>query len=303
MPNPDNLDVRIRTLVTELIESAPQAPALPQLEWGDHRWVIPGPDLLGGASFGRTARRLGTIRGLIATACVLATLAGLATLVAVGPRSRQPSAVGRPHHQHPADQPPATVSGNEQTLQSMTVPVFFTQALAADGMCWDVSNGPQALSVDGTPTFVSWTASPVPDTPCSTSPTMAAVTYQGNGIGDNGTGTDTFFGGATGTVAGASTAVLVVEPWPASGQAIYVWNGLPSGAAYVTYSSQGTDFYWEQPLAGTAAFLGWQQPRTGDPPPVLTAYDDAGDVLGTVKAPPVGSLNLGTSTGSSATAG
>ena len=31
----DALDIKIRTLVTELMESAPQAPALPQLEWVD----------------------------------------------------------------------------------------------------------------------------------------------------------------------------------------------------------------------------------------------------------------------------
>src|ERR1019366_870987 len=37
MPNPDILDSRIRSMVAELIESAPQAPALPELDWGESR--------------------------------------------------------------------------------------------------------------------------------------------------------------------------------------------------------------------------------------------------------------------------
>jgi hypothetical protein len=37
MPNPDILDSRIRSMVAELIESAPQAPALPELEWRESR--------------------------------------------------------------------------------------------------------------------------------------------------------------------------------------------------------------------------------------------------------------------------
>jgi len=35
MPTPDVLDTRIRSLVAELIESAPQAPVLPELDWTD----------------------------------------------------------------------------------------------------------------------------------------------------------------------------------------------------------------------------------------------------------------------------
>jgi hypothetical protein len=195
--------------------------------------------------------------------------------------------VGPAHHLRPADQPPAAVSGNEQTIQSMPVPAFFTQDQSSPGNCWNSIGAPQALSVGGSATIVSWTASPAPDTSCSTLPTMAAVTYQGNGL-RTGTGTDTSFGGAPGTVAGASTAVVVVEQWPVSGQTVYVWNGLPSGSAYVTYSSQGTSgtsLYWEQPLAGTAAFLVPQPFAQGLPAPlpVMTAYDAAGEVLGTGK--------------------
>jgi hypothetical protein len=305
MPTPDILDARIRAFVTELIESAPQAPALPQLELGDHQQVAPGPNVPGDGPTRRTPHRPDTIRVLISTAVVLAALAGIATLVAVGPRSRQPTAVGPGRHLRPADQPPAAVSGNEQTIQSMPVPAFFTQDQSSPGNCWDSIGAPQALSVGESPTFVSWTASPAPDTSCSPSPTMAALTYQGNGLRD-GTGTDTSIGGATGTVGGASTAVLVVGQWPVSGQALYVWNGLPSGAAYVTYSSQGTSLYWEKPLNGTAAFLVPQQFKLPDVLPVLTAYDAAGDVLGTgivghwanVRAPQVGILHLGSLTGS-----
>jgi len=62
----------------------------------------------------------------------------------------------------PGRSAPAAVSGNEQTIKSMTAPAFFTQAQASAGNCGDVIGVPRAPSVAGSSTFVSWTASPAP---------------------------------------------------------------------------------------------------------------------------------------------
>jgi len=85
MPTPDILDSRIRALVTELIESTPQAPPLPNSNGETSTSRLSGPHPRHGWPTQRPPRRPGTLRVLLSTVVVLAALAGIVTLVAVGP--------------------------------------------------------------------------------------------------------------------------------------------------------------------------------------------------------------------------
>jgi len=237
---------------------------------------------------------------LLSTVVVLAALAGIVTLVAVGPRSRPP-ALGRAHDPRPADQAPVAVSGNEETIQALTVPAFFNQAQSSSANCWVGVGSVQAFHVEGSPTFVSWTMTRDAATSCPSLQTTA-ITYEGNGLG-NGTGIDSTMDPATESLAGTPTSVFVIEQWPVSGKTVYVWSGLPSTAAYVAYSYRGSTLYWEEPMRGVAAFLVPQLFPEGthygiwhtSPFPVLSAYDSTGNLLGSVNAPRINGDDFGMS--------
>ena len=242
MPTPDTLDTRIRALVTELIESTPQAPVLPQLEWVQFPGAVEAPGPLPDRWHGR---RPGTFRVLLATTVVLAALVAIVAAVTIGPRSRPLTKGPTPGHLNVTDQPPAAVSGTEETVASVGLPTFFTEAHPSTfstsppsqpstfANCWNVAD-PEALSVDGSPPLVSWDASGNGGQPCG-SAQSAAITYEGNGL-DNGTGVDSDFDPANPDLAGTPTSVFVVTQWPAAGQDVYIWSGLPTTAAYVTDS-------------------------------------------------------------------
>jgi len=279
MPTPDILDARIRSLVTELIESAPQAPVLPQLEWETSPAPAPRPP-----------RRPGPLRVFVSAVVVLGALAGIATLVAVGPRSRPTTTSGHTHHLRLSDQPPAAVTGNEQTIQAVSVPAYFLPGQPSVPDCWVSAGRVLAFSVERSPTLVSWwrvgDAATTFTCPSGQNP---ALTYAGSGLDD---GSGSTLVPATEPLAGSPTSVFVLAPWPVAGKAVYVWSGLPSGVAYVTYSVEGSTPYWEVPLNGVAAFLVPRlfpdvglhaRPPTGVP--VLSAYDADGELIGTVNGP------------------
>src|ERR1700691_1004398 len=94
----DILDDRIRSLVTELIESAPPAPVLPQLEWGLERRPAPEP---APGPWSPPRRRPGRLRVLVSTVVILGALAAIATVVAVGPRPAPRTPLAHTHHLGP----------------------------------------------------------------------------------------------------------------------------------------------------------------------------------------------------------
>ncbi len=88
----DTLDIKIRTLVRELMEAAPQAPALPQLEWTD-AGQFREPGRSPAWSTRRTVRL--TLIGGVGAVSILALLL-LALLPVVG-QHQQPAAAAELH--------------------------------------------------------------------------------------------------------------------------------------------------------------------------------------------------------------
>jgi hypothetical protein len=246
------------------------------------------------------------VRILVATVAVLAVAAGTGTLIALGPRSRPLTADAARHHARSSDQPPssvppATVTGTPETLTPTALPSFFIQSHLSTSDCWDIVTS-QGFTVDGSPPVVAWSGTGRSGTLCATQPATTAITYEGNGLG-NGTGIDSTLAPAVEPVAGAATSVFTITQWPVAGETVFVWSDLPADAAYVTYTDQGTTLDWEAPVAGTAAFLVPQLfPAEAPfsvwhttPLPVLSAYDAAGNLLGTAAGPRVTGDDLGMS--------
>jgi hypothetical protein len=279
MPTADMLDVRIRSLVTELIESAPPAPVLPQLDWETAPASAPH----------RSPRGPGPVRVVVSAVVVLGALAAIAAVVAVGPRSRPTAVPGRSHHLRLSDQPPAAVTGNEQTIRAVPVPAFFNPGQSSVPDCWVSAGRVLAFSVEGSPTLVSWArVGDAPTTFRCPSGQNPPLTYAGSGLED---GTGTTLVPITEALAGSPTSVFVVAHWPAAATAVDVWNGLPADVAYVTDSLPGSTSYWEEPDGGVAAFLVPQLPDNvglhapdATASPVLRAYDTDGTLIGSVDA-------------------
>jgi hypothetical protein len=117
MPTPSVLDLRIRSLVTELIESAPEAPTIQELEW--RKSQVP------------RGRRPQRTRGFVLVGAVMAVVAAVlivALLPVVGHRPTSEAAAAQLHRlaDNAANQP-ALQLANDQWLHSKQEVSFFAQ--------------------------------------------------------------------------------------------------------------------------------------------------------------------------------
>ncbi len=195
------------------------------------------------------------------------------------------------------------LASQEQTVREIVPSGDIARVMAMRdpiGGSTPVPGSDHAFTVDGSPMVGIGDKSRttvVPGQPLSTARTAyaACIFYAGTGL-PNGTGIDSSCAPVSDGSARTGSPVLLIPGWPTPGVDVYVWSHLPQTVRTVTYSYQGHDRTWVNPVDHTAlvsvprppAFDGSYEQWHSAPFPLLQAYDAHHHLVAAQYAPRVG---------------